>query len=116
MSSDTDFHDLDDDISKAAIADPSIDATVAEMWAEQARHRSGLAAIRSVVGLTQEELAAALGVSQSAIAQQEARGDLMASTLIRNLAVLDAEVVVRFRDSTEVLLSELLSPGTNDQR
>jgi transcriptional regulator with XRE-family HTH domain len=81
------------------------------MWAEQARHRSGLAAIRSVVGLTQTELAEALGVSQSAVAQIEAKPDLMASTLIRNLAVLNASVIVRFSDATEVALSEVLAAG-----
>lgn len=107
----TTFNNISEHIDEVVAANPEIAATVVEMWAEQARHRSGLAAIRSVVGITQADLARELGISQSAVAQAEAKSDLMASTLVRNLAVLNADVFVRFSDQTEVGLREVLAAG-----
>ena len=49
----------------------------------QAEHALGLQMLRATFGLTQTELAGALGVSRANVAQTEQRGDMLVSTLRR---------------------------------
>ena len=54
-----------------------------EVAGAQAEHALGLQMLRATFGLTQTELAHALGVSQANVAQTEQRGDILVSTLRR---------------------------------
>ena len=54
-----------------------------EIAGAQAEHALGLQMLRATFGLTQTELAAALGISQANVAQTEQRGDMLVSTLRR---------------------------------
>lgn len=51
-----------------------------------------LAAMRRTVGVTQVEMAARLGMTQSGVSQLERRGDVLLSTLAAYLAALGADV------------------------
>ena len=54
-----------------------------EIAGVQAEHALGLQMLRATFGLTQTELAGALGISQANVAQTEQRGDMLVSTLRR---------------------------------
>jgi DNA-binding XRE family transcriptional regulator len=54
-----------------------------EIAGAQAEHALGLQMLRATFGLTQTELAGALGISQANVAQTEHRGDMLVSTLRR---------------------------------
>lgn len=54
-----------------------------EIAGAQAEHALGLQLLRAAFGLTQIELARALGISQANVAQTEQRGDMLVSTLRR---------------------------------
>lgn len=54
-----------------------------EIAGAQAEHALGLQMLRATFGLTQTELAGALGISQANVAQTEQRGDMLVSTLRR---------------------------------
>ena len=54
-----------------------------EIAGAQAEHALGLQMLRATFGLTQTELAHALGISQANVAQTEQRGDMLVSTLRR---------------------------------
>lgn len=53
-----------------------------------------LAEIRRAAGVTQVEVAARLGMTQSSVSQLEARDDVLLSTLAAYLAALGADTVV----------------------
>ncbi len=103
------FVNLDDYTD--AIDDPSVDAVVARMWDDIHLHRMGLASVREALGFTQTDLAAAMGVTQSNVAQAERRKDLLVSTLARYLGAIGADLhlVVHFegRPPVELTLDEL---------
>lgn len=71
----------------------------------------GLASVREALGFTQTDLAVALGVTQSNVAQTERRKDILVSTLARYLGAIGADLhlVVRFegRPPVEFSLDEL---------
>lgn len=65
----------------------------AEMAAERAALVRGLAAQRQAAGLSQTEVAALMGTSQSAVARLEAgAGDVRASTLERYAAAIGSQL------------------------
>ncbi len=109
-SSDTDFVSLDDHI--AAIDDPAVDEVVERMWDDVHLHRMGLASVREALGFTQTDVAGALDVTQSNVAQTERRPDILVSTLAKYLGAIGAELhlVVRFegRRPVELTLEELI--------
>ncbi len=91
--------------------DPNVRAVVARMWDDIHLHRMGLAAVRQALGFTQTDLAAAMGVTQSNVAQAERRKDLLVSSLARYMSAIGADLhlVVRFegRPPVELALDEL---------
>ncbi len=90
-----------------------IDAQAREMIAEML-----LAEIRKQAGLTQTDLAEALGIKQPTLSKLEAQSDMQISTLRRIIAALggDLELVAhlpggtvrltQFRDAPEAVISE----------
>lgn len=80
------------------LAKPGMAAAVA---AERARmrdadraHAVSLAALRKAADLTQQDLAAHLGISQAAVAKTEARDDLLLSTLSAYMEAIGGHVRV----------------------
>jgi len=93
----TDF--LTEMIERRTVRNPEFSALV-----EAALHRRelahALAAERRAVGMTQTELAAALGTSQSQVARIESgNGDTKVSTLARFAAVLGLEIEFHLKPS-----------------
>lgn len=111
MSSQTTHEFLELDDYADAINDPTVDAVVTRMWDDIHLHRMGLASVREALGFTQTDLAAAMGVTQSNVAQAERRKDLLVSTLARYLGAIGADLhlVVQFegRPPVELTLDEL---------
>lgn len=72
----------------------------------------GLASVREAFGFTQTDLTAALGVTQSNVAQTERRKDLSCPPLARYLSAIGADLhlVVHFegRPPVELTLDELV--------
>jgi transcriptional regulator with XRE-family HTH domain len=68
----------------------------AEMAAERARLVRRLAGQRQAAGLSQTDVAARMGTSQSAVARLESgAGDIRASTLERYAAAIDSKITWR---------------------
>jgi transcriptional regulator with XRE-family HTH domain len=68
------------------------------MAADRTRLAAELAALRRTSGLSQTEVAARMGTSQSAVARLEAgQSDVRASTLERYAAALDSQISWRLR-------------------
>lgn len=111
MTSDATHEFVDLDAYTDSIDDPTVDAVVSRMWDDVYLHRMGLASVREALGFTQTDLAAAMGVTQSNIAQAERRKDLLVSTLARYLSAIGADLhlVVQFegRPPVELTLDEL---------
>lgn len=96
--------------------DPDVEAGRRAMRDADRAYEMTLASLRNAFGLTQVEMARALGVSQAAVSETERRGDLLVSTLVGYLAALGLHprIVVRFpeRGEVEVGLDALASgPG-----
>jgi DNA-binding XRE family transcriptional regulator len=68
-----------------------------------------LGQVRKQLGFTQTSVAAAMGVSQSAVSQMESQDDLQLSTLRRLVKALGGEldIIARFGDRSIVLLDSL---------
>ena len=111
MTSDTNHEFLDLDEYTHAIDDPSVDAVVARMWDDSHLHGMGLASVRKARGFTQTDLAAAIGVTKSNVAQADRRRDLLVSTLPRYLGEIgsDLHLAMHFegRPPVELTLDEL---------
>lgn len=60
-------------------------------------HAMGLAMVRKVANLTQQELAESLGISQVAVQRSEQRNDMLLSTLRRYLQAAGAELELTIR-------------------
>lgn len=71
------------EMNDAADARAGAARVLEEIAGAQAEHALGLQMLRATFGLTQTELAHALGVSQANVAQTEQRGDILVSTLRR---------------------------------
>jgi DNA-binding transcriptional regulator YiaG len=88
-----------------------VDAVRADMREADRLHAMTLASVRNALALTQAEVAKRLKVSQGAVAQTEARSDLLVSTLRAYLGAMGAHVrvVVDLPDgrSSELALEEL---------
>jgi DNA-binding XRE family transcriptional regulator len=65
-----------------------------------------LGQVRKQLGLTQTSVAAAMGVSQSALSQMESQDDLQLSTLRRLVKALGGklDIIARFGDCSIVLV------------
>jgi len=66
----------------------------AEMQAKEMMTEMLLAEIRKSVGLTQEELAAALGITQPSMSKLENQDDMQVSTLHRLIQALGGELEI----------------------
>jgi transcriptional regulator with XRE-family HTH domain len=90
------------------------------MWDDIHLHRMGLASVREALGFTQNDLAAAMGVTQSNVAQAERRKDLLVSTLSRYLSAIGADLhlVVHFEGvpPVELTLDELAEACSPQRR
>ncbi len=84
-------------------------ARIAARTAELAETVESLRALRRATGLTQAEIAAALGQSQAAVSKLEAASDMLISTLRRYLAGVgyELELVLKAPDGRELRLEAL---------
>lgn len=94
MSADA-YTPFNDELDEIINTTPERAAAVADIRAEMEdtdrAYRMNLAALRSAAHFTQEEIAARLGMSQSAISRAEKRGDMLYSTLLSYLRAAGAE-------------------------
>ncbi|MBM9468766.1 helix-turn-helix domain-containing protein [Nakamurella leprariae] len=98
------------------LADPQtrdqVTAVREEMAQADRTHKMNLAAIRNAANLTQDELAARMGIKQAAVSGVEARSDLLLSTLanyLRAAGGTDARVVVTLNgQDVELPLTSIL--------
>jgi DNA-binding XRE family transcriptional regulator len=99
MTKDRDF--LDELISEREKHNPAFPAMV-EAAQERRRMLRRLAEKRARLGLTQTEVAAAMGTSQSSVARIEAgRADVRLSTVERYAATMGQKVMWRLSPATE---------------
>ncbi len=84
-------------------------ARIAARTAELAETVESLRALRRAAGLTQAEIATALGQSQAAVSKLEAASDMLISTLRRYLAGMGYELklVLKAPDGRELRLEAL---------
>ncbi len=77
----------------------------ADKRAEAIARKLLLRDLRKALGVTQKQLADAMGVRQSALSQMENRGDWQLTTLVRVVQALggELEVTARFRDRSVAL-------------
>jgi transcriptional regulator with XRE-family HTH domain len=104
VTDDDTFDDLDG-VIVAITEDPAqavgAQAVMAEIATARVEHALGLQMLRASFGLTQVELATALGLSQGNIAQTEHRTDLLVSTLRRYVETITGgmlRLIVTFAD------------------
>jgi DNA-binding transcriptional regulator YiaG len=80
------------------LADPDTRSRVKQVRAEmdqaEREQQMSLAMIRKAADLTQVELAARMGIKQSAVSGMESRPDILLSTLSSYLRAADARAVV----------------------
>ncbi len=91
---------------------------IAARTAELAETVESLRALRRAAGLTQAEIAAALGQSQAAVSKLEAASDMLISTLRRYLAGMgyELELVLKAPNGRELrleALTDMLDDGTD---
>jgi hypothetical protein len=98
-------HDADvmtwDDVTAADHADPTYQTAYAEAEADLAdeieRHQASLSALRRARGLTQVQLAKALGTTQGEVSRIERQSDLFLSTLRSYIEAAGGELVLLAR-------------------
>lgn len=119
----TDAHTIDtdsafgpiDDVMEALESLPGMDGDLPERQAAreqmERQHRIGLATIRQVAALTQNEVAEKMGVRQTSVSRLEARPDILLSTMKAYFDAVGAEATITIRvGGTEqtLALDELL--------
>ena len=108
------FHDFAD-LARPELDEPGMAARVAavteEMAQEDRQHAMSLAMLRKALSLTQNEVAASLGIGQSAVVRTEKANDMLVSTLRKYLEGVGAHLslVVHTQDgrAVELDLSEI---------
>jgi len=100
IDTESDFADIDD-IMRALESVPGIDADRHERETRQEQaereYRVGLATIRKVAELTQNEVAKKLGVGQATVSRLESRPDVLLSTLKSYFDAVGAEATISVR-------------------
>lgn len=84
----------------------AVKATRAGMRDADRAHAMGMAALRRAADLTQQDLAASLGITQAAVAKTEARQDLLLSTLSSYMEAIGGHVrvIVTFDEGNDIEL------------
>lgn len=90
-----------DDVFELLEAIPGIDDNLPERLEFRAQmereHKVGLAQIREVAALTQAEVAAKMGKTQTGVSRLEHRDDMLLSTLKKYLEAIGADAVITVR-------------------
>ncbi len=81
--------------------------------AKRAAELVGLHDLRKQSGMTQEAVAATLGIGQETVSKMESRGDMLVSTLRRYVESLGGrlECVACFPDNSRVVIDETAKSG-----
>ncbi len=116
------FHDFAD-LDRPELNEPGMAEQVAaigeEMEQEDRKHAMSLAMLRKALSLTQNEVAARLGIGQSAVVRTEKADDMLVSTLRKYLEGVGAHLslVVHTPDGSAVKLelSEISEVETVDE-
>lgn len=88
----TPFNDtLDEIVNETPERAAEVAETLAEVDANRRAYQMNLATIRKAAELTQADIAARLGTTQSAVSRAEQRGDMLYSTLLAYLRAAGAE-------------------------
>ncbi len=117
-----DDYTLCDEVAAEELADPKFRQLVEEAEARQQAwhdaHHATLAQLRKARGLTQQQLAAALGISQPEVSRIEHQTDLVLSTLRSYVEAAGGtlKLVAQFDDTPSVLIDiEDLTEMTNSR-